>query len=128
MRTPLRKSFWDTYNYVKTLFDDTWILEFIALAISLAFNTAIVVLLGAYNGQDLARSSFPAGITLNAMISTFSTISKSFLAVATSAGLGQWKWLWFRHERRTLKTFDVLDQSSRGPWGSLQLLFTSKLK
>ncbi|KAL9621357.1 MAG: hypothetical protein Q9160_004248 [Pyrenula sp. 1 TL-2023] len=110
------------------LFENTWLPELLALITSLASLIVIIGLLAAYDGQDISCWHFPEGITLNAVISTFSTISKGFLAVAVSAGLGQWKWLWFRKEERTLKAFDVLDRSSRGPWGSTQLLFISKFK
>lgn len=116
------------HDRIKNFFENTWLPELLALLISLISLITVIGLLAAYDGQDIARWQFPEGITLNAVISAFSTVSKGFLVVAVSAGLGQWKWLLFRKGDRTLKAFDVLDRSSRGPWGSTQLLFASKLK
>lgn len=119
---------YDAFDSFKTSFANSWLPEFLALLISLLSTVVIFGLLTAYNGQDITRWHFPAGVTLNAVISTFSTISKGFLAVAVSAGLGQWKWLWFQRRSRSLKAFAAFDRSSRGPWGSMQLLFSTKLK
>ena len=110
---------------VRKCFDDTWLPEYLALAISLGSTFTIIGILAAYDGQNIAYWHFPYSISLNAVVSTFSTIAKGFLAIAISAALGQWKWIWFRRNERRLKEFDVIDSASRGPWGSFRLLVTA---
>lgn len=40
------------------------------------------------------------------------------------AAISQSKWLWYRQsEPRRLQDLELFDQASRGPWGSLELLF-----
>lgn len=47
---------------------------------------------------------------------------KGFLMVAIASCLGQAKWLWYSDQRHSLHDFQVFDQASHGPWGSLLLL------
>ncbi|KAI8317435.1 hypothetical protein K4K59_006696 [Colletotrichum sp. SAR11_240] len=40
--------------------------------------------------------------------------------------LSQYKWNWYKKSPRPLADFRVFDEASRGPWGSLKLLVTTK--
>jgi len=61
-------------------------------------------------------------------ISVFSTLSKSALLVAVAEGISQLKWIYFRERRHRLYDLQVFDEASRGPWGSLQLLWVLRLQ
>ena len=75
------------------LWSDTWWPEYVATGLSLCSMATIIAVLTAYNGQSISNWHFPAGVTINAIVSVLSTIQKSLLAFALSAALGQWKWL-----------------------------------
>ena len=80
---------------------------------------AIGILLAHYNNQPVLAWN---GVTLNAIISVFSAISKAMLAFTLSECLGQAKWIWFSWQQRPLNALDSIDEASRGPLGSLKLL------
>jgi hypothetical protein len=64
----------------------------------------------------------PLGTTLNTLLALFATLSK-FAFIPVVEGLGQRKWLWFLSKDRPLAQFEDFDDATRGPWGSLKLLF-----
>ena len=109
-------------------FDHKWLPEYLALIVSLTAIAAVIGILAKYNDSNLATWYFPYNISINAVISTFSTISKGFLAIAVGAGIGQWKWILFTKKERSLDNFEILDKSSRGPWGSFLMLFQTQGK
>ncbi|KAK7931529.1 hypothetical protein PG985_002241 [Apiospora marii] len=47
---------------------------------------------------------------------------------AVSAAIGQVKWNWFRAQRRPLHHFELLDEASRGPLGSLSILLAGTVR
>lgn len=63
------------------------------------------------------------GITPNALISIFSTLAKAAVLLKAAECLGQWKWV--RLTERDLPMSDIasFDNATRGPWGSLLLLW-----
>ncbi|KAF3018221.1 hypothetical protein E8E14_012789 [Neopestalotiopsis sp. 37M] len=63
------------------------------------------------------------GVSLNTIISILSTASKAWLLLTVDAAISQWKWILFSHDRRILNDFGVIDSASRGPLGSLKLLW-----
>ena len=106
---------------------NTWIWEFIAIALSLGLIASVVGVLAAFNGQNLSTWTFPYNVTINAVISTLNTLSKSFLAFALSAAVGQWKWICAKQQPLRLKSLGHIDRSSRGPLGSLQMIWDAKV-
>lgn len=60
---------------------------------------------------------------MNAIISFLSTLAKGSLSLILAAVLRQEKWLWFIDRPRPLSTIDSFEEASRGPYGSLVLLF-----
>ena len=109
-------------------FSNTWLPECVAILTSLAATAVIVAVLAANDQRDITEWHFPGDITISALISIFSTIAKSLLAIAVSVGLGQFKWLWFTGKARPIADFDTIDQASRGPWGSLQVLWMANVR
>lgn len=65
-------------------------------------------------------------ISLDAMVSTLSTISKALLLQPVGASIGQLKWLNLRQARHVYD-FELLDRASRGPLGSAFLLARFRL-
>ncbi|KAG6367382.1 hypothetical protein INS49_001571 [Diaporthe citri] len=60
-------------------------------------------------------------ISPNAMVSALSTLSKALLLEPVGASIGQLRWLHLRRPRR-MYDFELFDQASRGPLGSIFLL------
>ncbi|KAI0436476.1 hypothetical protein F4803DRAFT_223442 [Xylaria telfairii] len=100
--------------------NDRWLFEIGALLISAATLGGIVVTLTLHADRPLPQ--WPFGITINALVSTLSTISKSALLMALGAAIGQRKWIRLSRGVNPLSDLEVYDEASRGPWGSLSLL------
>ncbi|KAF2833822.1 hypothetical protein CC86DRAFT_279516, partial [Ophiobolus disseminans] len=92
----------------------TWFLGSCALA-------SIVVLLVIF--QDRSLKEWPSGISLATTIAALSQITQSALLYAVSSCIGQLKWDWLR-KKRSASDLDRFEEASRGPKGSLLLLFT----
>ncbi|KAJ6035732.1 hypothetical protein N7540_000011 [Penicillium herquei] len=99
---------------------DTWILEGASLIFSVACLISIYGILIAYSGKQ--RPSFVYNISLNAIISILATGCKSSLVFVVGEGISQLKWLWFQN-RRQLSYIQTFEDASRGPLGSIALLF-----
>lgn len=61
-------------------------------------------------------------ISLNATIAALITAAKSTAMLSVAACISQWKWAYFRSKRRRLADLDVIEEASRGPLGSVQML------
>ena len=59
----------------------------------------------------------------NTVVSALSTLAKSSMLMVVGQGLGQLKWQHFERRPRRLFDFDVFENASRGPLGSLLLLY-----
>ena len=99
---------------------DWWIKELSALLISLLSLLCIILTLRIYDGRPLPK--WPLSITINSMVSIFSTIMGMTLLVPLTEGISQAKWLWFRNYH-PLSDMEVYDRGSRGPWGALEMLW-----
>ena len=98
---------------------DHWLHEILGLTLSVVAIVAIIIVLKRFDGQPLP--DWPEGITLNALISVLSTISKATMIAVIASCISQLKWLWFQRPR-SLKDFDCFDDASRGPWGAIHML------
>ncbi|KAI1363073.1 hypothetical protein F5Y08DRAFT_354771 [Xylaria arbuscula] len=105
------------------LWANTWLWEISSITLSGICLTLALSILLRYDQKLIPQ--FAYGITLNAIISTLTTFSKSFLLVAVAGAISQLKWRWFQsvEGRRVIDT-QLFDDASRGPWGSLILLAT----
>jgi hypothetical protein len=100
---------------------DWWIFEVLACASSSAALVGIIVVLMVYNGRSLPN--WPYGITINSVMAWFTTAMKALMLVAITACISQAKWTHFHSKTHALADIVVYDSASRGPQGSIQLLW-----
>ncbi|KAI0445781.1 hypothetical protein F4803DRAFT_547822 [Xylaria telfairii] len=96
-----------------------WYYEFGSAIVSIASTVVIVVILCVENNRALSGWHFL--IAPNSLISIFSTIAKSSLLLSVASCLSQLKWIYFKHSSRPLYHFELFEEASRGPWGSVVL-------
>ncbi|TPX21344.1 hypothetical protein DIZ76_015300 [Coccidioides immitis] len=106
---------------LKRLSTRTWAWEFFCWLVSFASMMAVIIVLREYNGKALPQ--WPLGITINAAISVFGTISQMAMLVPVTASVSQLKWMWFAKKPHRLSDFNAYDEASRGVEGSFKLLF-----
>ena len=110
--------FWSTY-------DDWWLWELLGMGLSFGCLVAIIVILGIQEGKTLSSWQFP--ISINALISIFSTVMKASLMLSVASCLGQLKWLYIKNSN-SLADLETYDDASRGPWGSVFLIYLGTQK
>lgn len=101
----------------------TWLHESLSIVASGLSLVGLVALLAAYDGKAIFSWY---GVNLNAVVSIISTCSRGLLLLAVGEAVSQWKWIIFSRKRRILRDFEIIDAASRGPLGSLQLLWRLK--
>ncbi|KAF5502592.1 hypothetical protein CGCA056_v013906 [Colletotrichum aenigma] len=101
-----------------------WWQEIAWSIISLICVIVLITLLNSYDGRPLPI--WPSGLTLNTVIAFVSTICRTAFILPVMESLSQYKWNWYKKSPRPLADFRVFDEASRGPWGSLKLLVTTK--
>lgn len=115
-------------SYCSHLVLDTWSSEILAIGFSLACFVAIVAVLSSFDGKQSPQLSY--GLTLNTIVSILATACKSSLLFLVAESIGQLKWVWFFQQRkdtkRPLQDIQSFDGASRGPLGSLTILFEHK--
>lgn len=97
-----------------------WVPEISGIVASASLLVALSVILATYDGQAVFDWK---GVTLNAVVSVISTASKASLLYSISQLISQWKWIIFARTRRPLMDFERVDSASRGPMGSLELMW-----
>ncbi|KAJ4381543.1 hypothetical protein N0V86_002903 [Didymella sp. IMI 355093] len=107
-----------------------WLLEIISWFFSLACMIAIVAVLATLQNQKLTKwwIAEKTGLTLNAYISVLSKMAGAALILPVSEALGQLKWSWFLNHSKQMWDYEIFDNASRGPWGSLLLLIRTKCR
>lgn len=98
---------------------DWWGFELVSWSIAALSMLAIFLLLEIHKNKALPK--LPFKITLNSLISILATISQMAMMKPVVECISQLKWLWFVRKEKLLG-FQVLDDASRGPTGSLILL------
>ncbi|KAK2811932.1 hypothetical protein FQN50_001639 [Emmonsiellopsis sp. PD_5] len=98
----------------------SWKLEFSALIGSVLSFVTMSILLVCFNDRPIFDWK---GVTLNAIISILAVSMKTTLIFAVAELIGQWKWIAFSQDTRPLMDFERIDLASRGPLGSLSILF-----
>lgn len=96
-----------------------WWLETCSVFATYAALAAIISILGTYNRRPLP--DWPDYLSLNSIVSIFTTIVRASLALVLGEGLGQLKWTWFQRVR-PLDDIRTYDDASRGPLGAVRLL------
>jgi hypothetical protein len=107
-----------------------WLLEIISWVFSAMCMGAIIVVLFTFRNDPLTNWPLDnkIGLTLNAYISILSKMAGAALILPVSEALGQLKWSWFQQNSKQMWDFEIFDNASRGPWGSLLLLIRTKGK
>ena len=100
-----------------------WWWEVYATSLSVASTIAVIAVLISVQRKPLAE--WKMSIQPNSLVAIFSTIAKSALLVPIAECISQLKWTYFESPR-TLSQLQVFDDASRGPWGSLVLLWKTK--
>ena len=103
-----------------------WAPEYGAACLSLAFMAALVALLGVYNNQSLAAWLLPSAISPNAVIAALNTLSRLCTSFVLSSAIGQWKWISTSRKQRSLKSFVYIDESSKGSFGGLKIVWNTR--
>lgn len=97
-----------------------WIPEIAGILASASLLIALTILLAIYDDKAVFDWK---GVTLNVVVSVLSTSSKSALLFSISELISQWKWIIFASTRRPLMDFQRIDAASRGPLGSLKIIW-----
>jgi hypothetical protein len=107
---------------------ERWLLEIVSWLISAICMGAIIAVLVVLRNQPLAKWPFTnVGLTLNAFVSILSRVAGAALLLPVAEALGQLKWSWFiKGDSKKMWDFEMFDNASRGPWGSLLLLIHTK--
>ena len=103
----------------------TWKWELCIWLLGTAGLVANVVLLIRFNGVE--QHKWNSNIQITAFVAALSQLSQSALLVPVGASIGQSKWGWLRTARKAIDV-DRFDLASRGPDGSLRLLWHLKLQ
>ncbi|KAI4656845.1 uncharacterized protein J4E78_006736 [Alternaria triticimaculans] len=107
-----------------------WLLELLSWLFSAFCMAAVVGVLIGLQDKPLAKwvLAEKTGLTLNTYISILSKMAGAALILPVSEALGQLKWSWFLEHSKQMWDFEIFDNASRGPWGSLLLLIRTKGK
>ncbi|TRX93438.1 hypothetical protein FHL15_005713 [Xylaria flabelliformis] len=98
-----------------------WWWEIGAVILSFISNSLVLVLLLRVDGTAINNWSWP--ILPNSLLSVLTTISKTSLLVPVASCISQSKWRHFTLRPRSLNHLQIFDDASRGPWGSLVMVF-----
>jgi len=106
--------------------DHWWWWEVGAAGLSITSMCLVVSILLKTNNRPLSDWRLP--IQPNSLIAVFTTIGKAALLVPAATCLSQLKWRHFHLQPRPLAHFQLYDDASRGPWGSLLLLLNLRVR
>ncbi|KAL6874801.1 hypothetical protein J3F83DRAFT_759559 [Trichoderma novae-zelandiae] len=91
------------------------------MCISFACMGALVFILAHFQNRQLSEWSF--FISFNATVAIVITAARATLLAAVSVCISQEKWMRFRNKPHRLLDMAIIDTASRGPLGSLRMLF-----
>ena len=102
-----------------------WVYEILASITSLATLGAIFGILKHYNSTEVNKWNHTWA--LNSLVELLATVCQIAMTFLVASCISQLKWLWYKDSRK-LADLDTFDQCSRGPFGSLRLLFSRPVK
>lgn len=100
-----------------------WGIELFALMANLLSMVALVTVLAVCDRKPIFSWH---KVTLNTTVSIISTAAKAPILFVVAESISQWKWMIFSHKSRRLLNFQTIDSASRGPLGSLKLLWSCR--
>lgn len=98
-----------------------WGWELASIALSIGCMAAIIVVLITTDGKSL--SEWHMSISPNTVVSIFSTFVKSSMLLVMTECISQLKWIYFQQKSHSVAELELFDFASRGPLGSLKLLW-----
>ncbi|PKK50791.1 hypothetical protein CI102_5228 [Trichoderma harzianum] len=96
-------------------------MEIITMSISFGCIAVLISILMRFQNRLLTEWSF--FISINATVAVAITAARATLLAAISVCLSQEKWTRFTKRTHRLQDFAIIDTASRGPLGSLQMLY-----
>jgi hypothetical protein len=108
------------WSYLGDILEDTWLLQGLAAIGGILLTGVLVALLVRFDNTPVLEWDI---ISLNAVVALTATILKGLVALTVSDCLGQAKWIWLSRQQRPLSDFAIIDQGSRGPLGSIKILW-----
>lgn len=75
--------------------------------------------------QSVRGHTIGFSLSINSIISIFSTVVKSLILIPVAASIGQLKWLWFSDGHK-LSDFQRFEAARSGPLGAVLLFWAMK--
>lgn len=100
-----------------------WLFELLSIILSIASLAAMAGVMATSDGRGQIKYIY-SQFTLNSVIASLTSLLRAAMMVAVAAGISQQKWNWFSRRARVVKDLQVFDDASRGPWGSIKLVFS----
>ncbi|KAL4861648.1 hypothetical protein BDV12DRAFT_179942 [Aspergillus spectabilis] len=102
-----------------------WLFESISSVLALGLLIGIACIFWYMDNKPL--SDWNTRLSLNATVSILTTACTTLLMHGVSSFIGQLKWLYFKNKKpQKLAHFETFDAASRGVWGSILLLTTTR--
>jgi Protein of unknown function (DUF3176) len=98
-----------------------WLGEIAALVGALVALVALISVLRVYENKP--NPELPLGISLNTIVSIASTIFRASMMLSVASAISQAGWIWLVQQPRPLSNICWYDSASRGPLGSVLLLW-----
>jgi hypothetical protein len=102
-----------------------WALEILSVVASSILLGGLAATLWFFDNKPVFDGR---NITLNTIVSVLSSASRATLLYTITECTSQWNWILFSAQPRRLLHFDRVDQASRGPLGSLKLLWDLRFR
>jgi hypothetical protein len=113
----------------ESLVDRLWLFELLAWIICASGLIGLAITLAVTQNHPIPQwtaqrsgSNVKLTVTINSVISIFSTLIKSTLLIPVVASLHQLKWIWFK-EDRPLADVKLFEGAGKGPLGSVILFW-----
>lgn len=117
-----KKRFGSSFSlWTEKWFTNWWGLELMSWLLAALSIVAIIITLHLHNGHSLP--DWPLHLTINTLLSVFSTIGEISIMYPVTECISQLKWLWFTTNSHPLDQFQAFDAASRGRFGSLRLFW-----
>lgn len=122
------------YNQAQPLTEKWWVWELFACFVCTAAFLGMVGFLAPYDqkpvpnwvlAQNFKGHTLGFSVSINSILSIFSTIVKSSLLIPVAAGISQLKWLWFSDGHK-LSDFQLFEAAKGGPLGSILILWNMR--
>ncbi|KAI0887799.1 uncharacterized protein GGS22DRAFT_89249 [Annulohypoxylon maeteangense] len=101
-----------------------WWLEMASFFLVIVMIAALVGTIRPYQNQPLPQ--WPYSLSINTIVSFYSEVMRAAMIMVLGECLSQLKWSWFT-KPRPLDHMEHYDNASRGPWGSVKLLWAIRL-